>query len=206
MLLKREALATVTTWSNGRKAVVDLMEDRDGRRMIRKRYRPGFRVPMFREAAMAAYVAARTSVTPRVLSFQPWRNELFFEYVQGERVLEWVLKHFGSVGLDLAEFQSFRGLNPPEHVDPRIAEAFRRFRLSTSEEALRLRVALRRSYAELHRAGVKHGSADPRNVLFHDGKIFIVDFDNARPSFNAAAIDYRDLEYWFGIRLTDVAL
>src|SRR6202008_4803458 len=112
---------------------------------------------------------------------------------------EWVLRRFGQ-DLNVVDFQSFHGLNPPDDVDPRVAEAFAKFRQSTSDEALRLREAIRVSYAQLHRIRIKHGSADPRNVLYDDGRIFIIDFDNARPSLNAATIDYQELEYWYAIR------
>ena len=47
------------------------------------------------------------------------------------------------------------------------------------------------------------GSADPRNMLYHEGLIYIIDFDNARPSRRAEQIDYVDLEYWYGLRPGD---
>jgi hypothetical protein len=193
-----DELMPVKSWTNGRKAVVELLQDRSGASVIRKVYRPGFRRWMFREYAMAAYVSSRTSLSPRVLAFRPWRSEMFIQYLPGQRVLEWVLTRFGK-NLNMAEFDSFRGLDPPNNVDPSIADAFGRFRQSTSEDVVRLKAAIRDSYAVLHRLKVKHGSADPRNVLYHNGRIFIIDFDNARPSLDPAAIDYEELHYWYGI-------
>ena len=184
----------LTSWTNGRKAVVELLQDHNGRRVIRKRYRRGFWFAMFREYVMAIYVSRRTCITPRVVEFRPWTREIVFEYVDGQRVLEWVLSRF-SEGCDVSEFQSFHGLN----VDPRIADAFQDFRQSCSDEADRLRDAIRDSYRLLHRTGVKHGSADPRNVIYRDGRIYIIDFDNARPSFDPWAVDGRDLAQWYGI-------
>lgn len=190
-------VSVITSWTNGRKAVVDLVQDQQGSRFIRKVYRRGWRARMFREWFMAAFVSSFSSVGPRVLAFRPWRNELFLEFIPGERVLEWVLSRFGE-GLVLAEFQSFHGLRPPNDVDPRVADAFRRFQLSTSVEVVQLKAAIKASYGALHRIGVKHGSPDPRNVIY-DGKcVFIIDFDNARPSVRPSLSDKGDLEYWYG--------
>ena len=52
----------------------------------------------------------------------------------------------------MAEFQSFHGLRPPDNVDPRVAEAFSRFRQSTSDEVLQLKTAIRVGW-EAHRIG-----------------------------------------------------
>ena len=191
-------LQVVTSWTNGRKAVVHLVRDARGRQFIRKAYRPGWHSRMLRDCTMAAYVSRVSAVGPRVLGLRPWRREMLLEYLPGERVLEWVLARFGD-NLDLAEFQSFHGLMPPDNVDSRVAEAFRRFRASTSEEAARLKRAIWVSYSTLHRIWVKHGSVDPRNVLYHDGRIFIIDYDNARPSLHPGAADNVDLQYWYGI-------
>jgi tRNA A-37 threonylcarbamoyl transferase component Bud32 len=123
---------------------------------------------------------------------------MLLQYLPGDRVLEWVLSRF-SDNLDLADFQSFHGLMPPHNVDPRVAKAFLRFRESTSEEALQLKAAIRASYSLLHRIGIKHGSVDPRNVLYHADRVFIIDFDNARPSLQPSASDDEDLKYWYGV-------
>src|SRR5207253_11420435 len=119
MLPKRDQFGVVTSWTNGQKAIVHLLENDIGEKLILKRYRPGFPVTMFREYAVARYVARRLSVVPRVIGFRPWRRELYFSYISGQRVLEWVLQRFGG-NVALSDFQSFHGLNPPEHVDPHV--------------------------------------------------------------------------------------
>ena len=192
-----DGLSTLDSWTNGRKAVVQLVGDASGFRAIRKQYRVGFTPQMHREFLMTSYAASRTSICPSVLSFRPWTRELFIEYLPGERVLEWVLERFGD-DLDLAAFKSFHGLDP-NRLDPRVATAFSRFRESDAPEVRRLKSALQTSYSVLHRAKLKHGSADPRNVLYHEGRVFIIDFDNARPSWNPARIDYEELHYWYGL-------
>jgi len=191
----------VTSWTNGRKAIVELLEDDRGRRVIRKTYRHGFRMAMFREFVMATYASRRMSATPRVTAFRPWRNEMYLEYIPGERVLEWVLHRFGPGNLTLSDFHSFHGLNPPHHVDPRVTDAFAGFRQSSSKEARELRAAIAKSYAALHRIRVKHGSADPRNVLYYQGRVYIIDFDNARPCRDPEKHDREDLSYWYGLSL-----
>lgn len=202
MSRKHEALTLVTSWTNGRKAVVHLLEDPSGTKVIRKTYRQGFQFRMWWEYLMSMYVSRRTSITPRVVAFRPWRKEIFLEYLEGQRVLEWVLCRFGR-SVNSAEFQSFHGLSPPDNVDPRVAEAFQRFRKSTSADVLEIKTAIEESYSALHRTYIKHGSADPRNVLYHQGRIFIIDFDNSRPSLNPAGIDNADLDYWYGIGRAD---
>ena len=189
----------VTSWTNGRKAVVDLLEHPDGQKIIRKTYRRGFSRAMLREFTVAAYASWRVPITPRVVAFRPWRHEIFLEYIPGQRVLEWVLVRFGPPSLALSDFQSFHGLNPPHHVDSRVAEAFAAFRDSSADEARQLRAALAESYSTLHRIGVKHGSADPRNVLYRDGRIYIIDFDNARLCLDPTRYDRDDLAYWYGL-------
>lgn len=188
----------VTSWTNGRKAVVELLRDGAGEHVIRKTYRTGYETRMFREYAVAEYVSRLASVSPRVLAFSPRKKQILFQYLPGIRVLEWVLSRFGD-HLDLSEFHSFHGLMPPHNVDARVAEAFVRFRESNSIDVLQLKHALRDSYGKLHRLGIKHGSADPRNVLYHEGRIFIIDFDNSRPSLSPSATDDEDLKYWYGI-------
>jgi hypothetical protein len=197
MLPKLDELSVITSWTNGQKAVVQLLEKSTGEKFIRKAYRPGFTAAMFREYVAARYVASKLSIVPKVLGFRPWRGELYFSYIPGQRVLEWVLQRFGG-DVTLSEFQSFHGLNPPNHVEPRVADAFARFRQSTSEEAQGLKEAIRTSYSNLHRVGILHGSADPRNVIYDEHCVFIIDFDHARPSFKAAELDYKSLTYWYG--------
>jgi hypothetical protein len=200
MLTDQDEFIVVTSWTNGRKAVVHLLEKSNGEKLIMKVYRRGFLITMLREYFVTKYIASRLSGTPRVVGFRPWRKELLLSYISGQRVLEWVLQKFGDSGLSLDEFQSIHGLDP-EHPDPRIAEAFSRFRRSTSEEAHQLRQAIRVSYSELHDIGMLHGSPDPRNVIYDSGRISIIDFDHARPCFNPAKIEYRGLTYWYGIPL-----
>jgi aminoglycoside phosphotransferase len=196
MLPKRDELTVITSWTNSYKAIVHLMEDGSGAKLILKVYRSGFAATMVREYLVARYVARKLSVVPRVLGFRPCHRELYFSYISGQRVLEWVLQRFGG-SLSLSEFQSFHGLDPSDHLDPRVADAFARFRQSESEEAQRLREAIRASYSALHRSGILHGSADPRNVIYDEDRAFIIDFDHARPSFQPEKIDYRALTYWY---------
>lgn len=191
-------LNLVTSWTNGRKAVVYLLEDGAGKKVIRKAYRPGFFLTMLREYVVTKYIAARLSFTPRVLAFSPRRGELWLSYVRGQRVLEWVLQRFADEGVSLSDFQSFHGLDP-DHLDERVAVALERFRRSDSPEVDLLKRAIRTSYAQLHAIGILHGSADPRNMIYDDGRIAIIDFDHARPSFSPARLDYRGLAYWYGL-------
>jgi len=192
---KPDDLRVVTSWTNGRKAVVQLVEDRAGHKVIMKTYRPGFFLPMFREYLVTRYVSSRLSIVPRVLAFQPLRKRLCLSFLEGQRVLEWVLQHFGEPGLALSDFQSFHGLA----TNAKVADAFACFRNSTSHEAQKLKRAVQESYASLHRIGILHGTADPRNVLYDAGRIFIIDFDHARPSLDPGKLDLRALKHWFGI-------
>ena len=102
----------VTSWTNGRKAVVHLVENGKGEKLIMKVYRRGFFLTMVREYIVTRYIAKRLTGTVRVQGFSPWRRELLLSYVSGQRVLEWVLERFGDEGLSLADFQSFHGLDP----------------------------------------------------------------------------------------------
>lgn len=194
-----DELTVITSWTNGQKAVVHLVENGSGKRLIKKIYRPGYTGTMFREYAVSKYLASRLTIVPHVLDFRPWSKELYFSYLSGQRVLEWVMQRFGD-NADLSRFHSFHGLNPPDYVDPEVAEAFARFRKSSSEEAQQLKDAIRASYFRLHQVGILHGSADPRNVIYEQGQIFIIDFDHARPSSNPTKREAGSLEYWYGIR------
>jgi hypothetical protein len=198
MLIDQEEFAVTTSWTNGRKAIVHLLENTKHEKFIMKVYRRGFLLTMFREYFLTKHVARRLPGSPRVLAFRPRRRELFLSYVSGQRVLEWVLERFGDKALSLHEFQSLQGVDP-DHPDPRVAEAFRRLRESTSAEARRLKDAIRASYSTLHGFHLLHGSPDPRNMIYDGSHICIIDFDHARPSFNPAKIDYRALEYWYGL-------
>jgi hypothetical protein len=198
MLPTPDDFTVTTSWTNGQKAVVDLMTNRAGKKIIKKVYRPGYTSAMFREYMVAKYVASRLAIVPQVLGFRPLQKELYFSYVSGQRVLEWVMQRFGD-DVNLSRYQSFHGLNPPDYVDPEVAKAFARFRESMSDEARRLKDAISNSYASLHRIGILHGSADPRNVIYDDNRVIIIDFDNSRPSLNPATLDARSLSYWYGL-------
>jgi serine/threonine protein kinase len=192
----------ITSWTNGRKAIVQLIENGRGEKWILKTYRPGFALTMLREYLVTRYISRRIPLTPKVLGFRPLRKELLLSYVSGQRVLEWVLERFGDAGLYLLDFQSFHGLDP-DHPNPVVAAAFERFRRSTSEDAQQLKQAIRASYAALHRIGILHGSPDPRNIIYGDGRVSIIDFDHARPCLDPAKIDYRSLSYWYGLAPND---
>jgi predicted Ser/Thr protein kinase len=196
MWRRREETRIITSWTNGRKALVHLIENSVGEKRIMKIYRPGFERVMFREYLAARYVSKRVSVAPRVLSFRPMRRELVYSYIRGQRVLEWVLERLGDTGIELSEFQSFHGLDS----NPRVADAFARFRESKCEETERLKQAIRVSYAAIHQIGFLHGSCDPRNIIYDGEKIFLIDFDHARPSLNPAKVDYRSLSRWYGLQ------
>jgi len=199
MLPELDHPTPITSWTNSEKALVHLLETAKGEKIILKRYRPGFASTMFREYVVANYVASRLTDVPKVLGFSPLRRELFFSYVRGQRVLEWVLERFGDKDLVLDEFQNFHGLNPPDHVDSRVAKAFARFRQSMSSDVSRLKQAIKTSYSRLHKIGILHGSADPRNVIYDGERLFIIDFDHARPSLNPRKIEYSSLMYWYGL-------
>jgi hypothetical protein len=159
---------------------------------------------MFREYIATKYVSSKLSIVPKVLEFNPRRRELITSYIPGQRMLEWVLQRFGEPNLSLAQFQSIHGLDPGHYVDPRVAQAFTVFRESRSEEALRVKQAIRSSYALLHQIGFLHSSADPRNLIYDGERVFIIDFDHARPSFNPASLDYQALTYWYGLQPADL--
>src|SRR6059036_2757544 len=105
MLPKLDDFRVTTSWTNSEKSVVRLLENPRGEKIIVKAYRRGFTALMFREYVVSSYVARRLPLVPRVLGFRPWRNELYFSYLSGQRVLEWVLQRFGG-SLSLADFQS----------------------------------------------------------------------------------------------------
>ena len=195
MSRKPDDIRIITTWTNGRKATVHLVQNSRGERVILKVYRSGFPVSMFREYLATRYVGSRLSIVPKVVNFRPLRKEIVLTYISGQRVLEWVLGRFGEEGVVLSEFQSFHGLE----TNVQIARAFERFRQSASEEARRLKQAIRESYASLHRIGIQHGGPDPRNVVYDEARAFIIDFDHARPGLAPAKVDYPTLTRWYGI-------
>lgn len=194
MLQKPDRWRVITAWTNGRKAEVQLLEDTAQKKIILKTYRSGFILPMFREYLVTTYVSRKLSIVPKVIAFQPLRKRLFLSFISGQRVLEWVLQHFGDNGLVVSDFQSFHGLETNEKV----AAAFSRFRQSGAKEARELKKAIRESYLLLHRIRIRHGTTDPRNIIYDGKRAFILDFDHARPSLNPAKCDREALECWFG--------
>lgn len=198
MLPKLHNFTVITSWTNSEKAVVHLLEHSAGEKLILKAYRPGYTATMFREYVVAKYLASRLLIVPQVLGFRPWEKELYLSYISGQRVLEWVMQRFGD-NSNLSRFHSFHGLSPPHYVDPEVAQAFARFRDSTSDEAQRLKEAIRTSYSSLHKIGILHGSADPRNIIYGQDRVFIIDFDHARLSLNPARLESQSLLYWYGI-------
>jgi len=185
----------VRTWTNGSKADVDLVSLPD-RRIIRKRYRAGVvpRTAMFREY-LGLKMLQGLEFVPSVVEFLPFERQLAMSFLEGQRVLEWVLERFGAPGIDLEFFASFHGLNEREDIK----EAFARFRSSTAPEAQRLRQDIARSYTALHRRRVIHGDPSPRNLLYDGKLVYLIDFDHWRPSAAPAKIDGRAIQNWYGI-------
>ncbi len=192
---KRWEMREVSSWTNGGRADVFLLANRDGKKLIVKRYRPHFIGTMLRDYFMLKYVSGRLAIAPRVLEFSPRKLELCLSYLEGQRLLEWVLQRYGDEGIQLGRYQSFHGLE----TDPQIALAFKRFRESQEINALALKESIRASYAQLHGIGVLHGSADPRNVIYDGQQVLIIDFGHSRPCLNAAKLEYCSLTSWFGI-------
>jgi tRNA A-37 threonylcarbamoyl transferase component Bud32 len=188
-------MKTVCSWTNGEKAVVHLVELHTGEKRIVKIYKPGFVGWMFREYLSLRYVSKRLSIIPKLICFRPSQKELVLSYIPGQRVLEWVLQRFGEANLNVEEFLNFEAMG----TDPRIVEAFMRFRLSASEDASKLKQAIKLSYGRLHELGWQHGTCDPRNVIYDEQQAYIIDFDHARPSLKPIKYDYPSLTYWFGI-------
>jgi hypothetical protein len=167
------------SWTNGQKAVVHLVELPTGEKRIVKIYKPGFVGWMFREYLSLRYVSKRLPIIPKLICFRPSQKELVLSYIPGQRVLEWVLQRFGEANLNVEEFLNFEAMG----ADPRIVEAFVRFRLSASK----------------HELGWQHGTCDPRNVIYDEQQAYIIDFDHARPSLAPVKYDYPALTQWFGI-------
>jgi len=195
MSLKPDLTEPLCTWNNGQKAVVHLVHNSNGEPQIQKIYKPGFTGWMLREYIGLWYVSKRLSVVPKPIRFRPWKREIIMSYVSGERVLEWVLKHFGQPDLHLEEFLNFEAMD----ADSRIVEAFARFRESSSHDASKLKHAIKESYGRLHALGWQHGTSDPRNVIYDGNQAHIIDFDHARPSLSPVELDYQALRYWFGL-------
>jgi serine/threonine-protein kinase RIO1 len=185
----------INRWTNGRKAVVYLLDRGDGSCFILKHYKARFMGTMFREWSSTKYLATRVSQTPRLLGASFLRRSLEISYFEGERVLEWVLARFGPKDLDLKEFASFHGL----YTNPTVLDAFEKFRNSSDPEAVKLRSAIQKSYATLHRAGWIHGSADPRNLIYDGEHAYIIDLDHARPAISGKKNENSSLKRWFGV-------
>jgi len=186
---------TLCTWTNGRRAVVHLVERSDEKMEIRKVYKPGYFWWMVREYLNTRYLGARLPVVPRLIRFRPLHRELVVTYIPGQRVLEWVLERFGGPNLRLEEFLNFEQMGS----DRRVLEAFGRFRQSTSREAMDLKREVKCSYAMLHGLKWQHGTCDPRNMIYDGHRVHIIDFDHARPGLSPERYDHPALRRWFGI-------
>lgn len=186
----------IASWTNGRKAVVLLMERPDGGKYLIKRYRRRFLPTMIREIVCLRYLATRLDIVPRLLRTDLLRSELVISYLAGERLLEWVLKRCAPANTELETFQNFHGLQ----TNPIVQNAFDQFRTSSDVEITKLKRAIRKSYNELHSMKWIHGSADPRNLIYDGTRVFIIDFDHARPCFDASKKERLGLQRWFGIR------
>ena len=183
------------SWTNGRKALVLLVEDPRGRKAIVKRYRTRFVATMLREYFVTKHLAQRLQIVPRVLGFQILRRQIVLSYVEGQRLLEWVLQRYGDPGLELQAFQNYGYLETCSII----CRAFGRFRQATDPSAVKLKQAIRQSYAALHRSGFVHGSADPRNVIYDGHAVHIIDFDHSRPRLPSEKPDQRGLAQWYGL-------
>jgi tRNA A-37 threonylcarbamoyl transferase component Bud32 len=150
---------------------------------------------MLREWLVLRHLSDRRSMIPRLVELKFWRAQLHIEYIPGERLLEWVLKRYSPPDTDIGNFQNVHGLT----TDPIISDAFARFRRCDSCEANSLRLAVRESYAALHALGWIHGSADPRNMIVNDGRVFIIDFDHARPCRDPRSLEWPNLREWYGL-------
>lgn len=185
----------VSKWDNGSKANVSHLRDSTGNEYIRKDYRSGQFLTFCRELAVLKYLGARISCVPLVLRYELAGSTTYLEYVDGERVLEWVLRKFGVGHIDLESYRSFHGLE----TDEVIGLAFDRFKKSNNPEARKLKKAIASSYRRLHREHFVHGDPSPRNLIFDGTNVTIIDFDHSRPSRKPFEVDGEKLQRWYGI-------
>lgn len=185
----------VSSWTNGSKSEVFLLQDKNGNMLIKKCYRKGLFHILARE-----YIALKSlsslDFVPKIVELRFFSREMALSYVPGTRVLEWILEKYGRPGLDLKRFGSFHGLE----INEEISEAFRYFRDAKDSASTSLKEAIRSSYLTLHSKGWIHGDPSPRNLIYEGGKIYLIDFDHARPCLDPPKIDYRSIEKWYGLK------
>lgn len=194
MKLKYDEWDTVTEWTNGSKADVYLIRSKDGARAIRKCYRRRLLRPILQEYVSLRYLA-KTGIVPEILRFSLRRAEFVLSFIEGQRVLEWVVERFSEPDTDLDQFRSFHGLDS----NPIVTAAFDKFRNATDEDSVRLRAAIVATYSKFHAAHYLHGDPSPRNLIYNEDKVFLIDFDHSRPSLNPEAIDFIKLSRWYGV-------
>lgn len=175
------------------------MQGSNGTKYLVKRYRRRFLPTMIREIVCLRFLATRLNTVPRLLGIDLLRSEIVLSYIAGERLLEWVLKRCAPPDIQLNQFQSFHGLK----TNPVVQDAFEQFRARLDAEILKVKRAIQRSYDELHSVKWIHGSADPRNLIYDGNRVFIIDFDHARPCLHPARKEAPGLERWFGISAAD---
>jgi len=188
----------ITVWTNGQRAVVKLIESSQGEKIIYKLYRPGNTIWMFREYLNMFYLSRRLDIVPKLIKFHPFRKQLVMSFIEGQRVLEWILIHFGPPDISINDYLNFEEMD----TDPIILNALSNFRQSTSDKACALKKAILLSYAKLHALKFQHGTSDPRNIIYDGKQVFIIDFDHARPCFDCVKNDNRALMHYFGIQAT----
>jgi tRNA A-37 threonylcarbamoyl transferase component Bud32 len=194
-----QADRVIASWEHGRHALVQLVQNDDGNRYIVKKYKFKFWRTMYREAAMTWYLSQRLEFVPKLLHVCVSSNALRLSVVPGTRLREWILEHYAPPGTRSSSSHLLQS-------DPVVMAALKRFRTNNDETAVSLKRAITRSYSALHALGWIHGSADPRNMLYDGNKLYIIDFDQARPSWNAVAKESPCLTRWYGIALDGVKL
>ena len=150
---------------------------------------------LIREFLILIYLERKLPTIPKVINIDLKNKTMHLTFVEGERALEWVLKRYGTKGLNVAQFKSFHGLD----TNPIVASAFAKLKSSTDKNAKCFKKAIKLAYEEFHNLNFAHGDPSPRNLVY-DGKIIhLIDFDRTRLSFNPQAIDRKQLSHWYDL-------
>jgi len=183
------------SWTNGARAHVELAKlPQYPNKVIVKSFRKGTLIFFINEVVTLSYLR-NIGVTPRILGLNLGKKILILEYMDGERLLEWVLRKCSRQSVDLKDYRNIHGID----TNPVIGAAFSVFQKSKDPEITYVKNEIQKCYRKIHRRKISQGDVRPRNLICRGGSVAAIDFDLALPMARPADRDNVLLMKWYGI-------
>jgi len=164
-------------------------------KVILKKFRKETFRFFIKEILVVTYLR-NAKIMPKILDLSLSKKILILEYMIGERLLEWALRKCSRESVNIKDYKNMHGID----TNSVVLATFHVFQQSKDPEIVYLKNKITMSYKVLHRYRISQGDVRPRNLIYRQNSIAIIDFDHALFLPRPAKRDNVLLKEWYGIR------